>query len=513
MARFEIHPTELKETSDLYNTIASEFETLSRRLNTVSFHALVNPADQTTRIAALNASLERAQADAALVATEIRTDGDLMSHTSTAAINADSVASLDDVNHRGPWAAFSAINNPRQVIIHSPKSWNLIVNSGPQWRARMNQLNETRPVLRNDLRRLNRPLLAAKAYTLPRVRSFIHINKWAGTTPDLIDVVINAGSDSTFLRRVSPAATRFGNRLAPGLGHTTTRSEAGRLLSSRFVAKSRAASASTATLTNRVTSWTSRRITINHLLSHYDLNLLHRLDQGLTERPLLRRLRPLTLKAGHARVQLEMAQVATLNRFGSSTRQLGTTIGSQLIPTSASAAGRSAGSLWHGASRMVDASRSLDGWITQSSRAIASSRARFASSKLGAIAKASGRKLGGVGVILDLASMNRSFEERDFEGVAVSGFKALGGTLLLFPGGQAAGAIILGGALIYENREALTSGARWLGRSTKSAGEWAGRKLADGATKTAKAAANTAQDMITDITSPLKALSGLFGGG
>lgn len=561
MSRFAVRPDELNATGNQYKQIASDYDALSRRVGAVPLSSLLNSADESLSVGALASRLRNVQADVSRLSAETLTDGDLMVRSADDALAADAFdgrpfaagnarvtlapsafgapgrpvplqstqpirefapvgGSLATANEAAPWARFSLLNNSRQVALKAPRSWALLRHSGGAWNTHRALLAERGAVLTQSWGRATPAAQWFKSSTRPlvhRASAFKYVNQMAGHAPDLIDRTLRPGTNGTFLRRVNPAMSRLGNRILPGLGHTTKIDDAAEIAASRFATRTTPFAASLArsgtASHDMIKTFSHRRLGS----AAKDLIRIGSWDNTFAVGSRMHRVTDIAHSAvGNARIRAAVGEGAALKSMALRAEAIGTA-GSKFVSRATSVAGRGTGSLWRGAARLAGSSRAVDDWVTRSSRTLTSSRVRFAASKLGTAARVGGGALGVVGIVLDSASAYRSFKDGDIEGGTVSAAKAIGGGMMLFPGGQAAGAVILGGALIYENREAIASGARWLGRSTASATKWASDKLAQGASTTARAVANKAEDMISDVTSvltsPLTSLGGLFGGG
>lgn len=91
-----------------------------------------------------------------------------------------------------------------------------------------------------------------------------------------------------------------------------------------------------------------------------------------------------------------------------------------------------------------------------------------------------GRALGGLGAGLSLIEAGQRYEERDGWGVARSLATAAGGVAMLFPPTAVAGAVAVGGVLLWEEREHVAAAGRWVAGRLQSAGQATSDVLAGG---------------------------------
>lgn len=87
------------------------------------------------------------------------------------------------------------------------------------------------------------------------------------------------------------------------------------------------------------------------------------------------------------------------------------------------------------------------------------------------------RGVGVLGVATSGVSMVGAIREGDVEGAITSGVTVAGSAMLMFPATAPVGAVLVAGALIYENREAIGNAAKKAGNAVKDSAKWVGNKL------------------------------------
>lgn len=87
------------------------------------------------------------------------------------------------------------------------------------------------------------------------------------------------------------------------------------------------------------------------------------------------------------------------------------------------------------------------------------------------------RGVGVLGIATSGVSMVGAIREGDVEGAITSGVTVAGSAMLMFPATAPMGAVLVAGALIYENREAIGDAARKAGDAVQDAAGWVGDKL------------------------------------
>lgn len=87
------------------------------------------------------------------------------------------------------------------------------------------------------------------------------------------------------------------------------------------------------------------------------------------------------------------------------------------------------------------------------------------------------RGAGVLGIATSGVSMVNSIREGNVEGAITSGVTMAGSAMMMFPATAPVGAVLVAGALIYENREAIGNAAKKVGGAVKDGAKWVGNKL------------------------------------
>ncbi len=110
-------------------------------------------------------------------------------------------------------------------------------------------------------------------------------------------------------------------------------------------------------------------------------------------------------------------------------------------------------------------------------------------------ARAAGKALGPAGVVLSTVDLGYDVRNGDWGGVGSNAAAITGSVILMAAGGPVtltAGAVLVAGSLIYENREHLAKAAKWTGNKIGDAAGTVGKGISDAAGTVGKGAKNAA---------------------